>query len=285
MAPEVALGLSYNESCDVYSFGIVLWQIMTLNAKAYGNSNRNNAIDFFVKSVWHGPQKRPSMVLKDPTVRRNFLPCLQTLVPACWNHDWQSRPTMEEVESILKDEVLHGTRIVNGDIKPHNDKTLCGGDCFETAGIHCRHPHHACKRPMPTKGPLALSGVILHRMGNLCQRTTKGVRMFPGMMSKQASIIPPNMDGDNKTTDHDQARRRCCHGQDLVSFSSSLSQRRRLTHQSRRSTFCLDINDFVKISRDTTEHTIYFSDYADDDDDEDENKTHVHHNDNHHEKI
>lgn len=114
VAPEVALGLPYNESCDVYSFGIVLWQIMTLNTKTYGNSNRNNAIDFFVKNVWEGPHKRPSMTVKSRTVRRNFLPCLQKLVPSCWSHDWQSRPTMGQVESTLRDEVLQGSTMVSG---------------------------------------------------------------------------------------------------------------------------------------------------------------------------
>ena len=29
-APEVALGLPYNESCDVYSFSIVLWEILVM---------------------------------------------------------------------------------------------------------------------------------------------------------------------------------------------------------------------------------------------------------------
>lgn len=274
MAPEVALGLPYNESCDVYSFGIVIWQIMTLNTKTYGNSNRNNAIDFFVKSVWDGPQKRPSMVLKGRTVRRNFLPCLQALVPSCWNHDWQSRPTMEQVESTLRDEVLHGKRMVNGDVlQTTNDKDMPRGDCLETDGIH-DVGSHASNRPIST-GPLSLSVSILHRLGRMCKRSGSGV-MFS--ISKQGTLLAgsPNMDRGIE----DQEPRRRLQEQDLLSFSSLLCpmrQRRRLTHQSRRSTFCLELDALAKIPHDT-EH-MDFSDYADDDsvhdddDDDDDDDT------------
>ena len=37
MAPEVAEGRPYNETADVYSFGILLWQIMSLK-KPYGDA-------------------------------------------------------------------------------------------------------------------------------------------------------------------------------------------------------------------------------------------------------
>ena len=37
MAPEVAEGRSYNETADVYSFGILLWQIMSLKTP-YGDA-------------------------------------------------------------------------------------------------------------------------------------------------------------------------------------------------------------------------------------------------------
>ena len=55
------------------------------------------------------------------------------------------------------------------------------------------------------------------------------------------------------------------HEQDSVyfsSFSCSRTQRRRLTHQSRRSTFCLEIDALNKILHDT-EHSIDFSDDSD----------------------
>jgi len=275
VAPEVALGLPYNESCDVYSFGIVLWQIMTLNTKTYGSSNRKKAIDYFVKSVWDGPQKRPSMVLKSRTVRRNFLPCLQTLVPSCWSHDWQSRPTMEQVESLLRDEVLHGSMVTTGgDGISTDDNDMLFGDSFETTGDVIQSSDKAQgagqqgRRPT---GPLSLSVAVIRSMRNLCQSTRSGT-MLPGRLSKkqqqqqqEKNTLPANknmiMRGGAMSAD------------DLVSFSSLscpiMRQGRRLTHQSRRSTFCLDIHNFSKSPQDT-ERSVDYSDFADfEDDDED----------------
>ena len=255
MAPEVALGLPYNESCDVYSFGIVLWQIMTLNTKTHGNSNRNNAIDFFVKNVWEGPQKRPSMVLKSRTVRRNFLPCLQKLVPLCWSHEWQSRPTMGQVESTLRDEVLQSS-MVSGYLES-NDTTLLASP-------------HASNRQRPM-GPRSLSAAFLDRVGKVCKRTRSERSLFGMLASKQMPIHPPN----SMDSTEDQPRRRFYEQDILVSLSCPMVQRRRLTHQSRRSTFlCLDVDAFAKVLHDT-EHSMDFSDDFDDIDyDEDEESVH-----------
>ena len=67
--------------------------------------------------------------------------------------------------------------------------------------------------------------------------------------------------------------RRLFYEQDLVSLSCPMTQRRRLTHQSRRSTFCLDMDACAKVLlHETTEHSMDFSDDFDVDYNEDEDE-------------
>jgi len=102
VAPEVALGWCYNEKCDVFSFAIVMWQIMGLETKPYGKAPQRNNIQFFAKSVWQGATVRPSMSFKKKrTSHIHFSPQLQDLVTSCWSHRWQDRPAMNIVEETL----------------------------------------------------------------------------------------------------------------------------------------------------------------------------------------
>jgi Protein tyrosine and serine/threonine kinase len=110
VAPEVALGWCYNEKCDVFSFGIVMWQIMGLQTKPYGTAHKRNNIQFFTKSVWQGAALRPSMQFKKRTPHIHFTPQLQELVTLCWSHRWQDRPAMNAVEATIGDVVQSRNR-------------------------------------------------------------------------------------------------------------------------------------------------------------------------------
>ena len=57
MAPEVALSKPYNESCDLYSLGLLLWQILNLK-KPY---DEFKTLESFQKKIWAGPQCRPDL--------------------------------------------------------------------------------------------------------------------------------------------------------------------------------------------------------------------------------
>ena len=103
VAPEVALGWCYNEKCDVFSFGIVMWQIMGLQTNPYGTSPQRNNIQFFTRDVWQGRTVRPSMRFKKRTSQIHFSPEMQQLVTLCWSHRWQNRPAMVMVEATLCD--------------------------------------------------------------------------------------------------------------------------------------------------------------------------------------
>ena len=71
MAPEVANAKPYNHKADVYSFGIILWEIIA-NEKPYDGMDRSQ----FYERVVHGSE-RPVLYKKIPET-------LAKLLSRCW---------------------------------------------------------------------------------------------------------------------------------------------------------------------------------------------------------
>ena len=84
MAPEVALGECYNQSVDVYSFGIITWQIM----KGRIPFEEMNKKTFFEKVV-RGKYR--------PQTDNWWSKDLCKLLESCWHHDYRRRPSFVEV--------------------------------------------------------------------------------------------------------------------------------------------------------------------------------------------
>ncbi|KAL7438469.1 hypothetical protein ACHAXM_006264 [Skeletonema potamos] len=91
MAPEVALKLGYGKEVDVYSFGMLLWEICVLE-KPFDSIQ--SVEEFHDLVVLCG--KRPSLHV-DPL----WTPSLKHLMSRCWSTDPLDRPTMVEVKSML----------------------------------------------------------------------------------------------------------------------------------------------------------------------------------------
>ena len=91
MAPEVARYYSYNELADVYSFGILMWQILTIE-KPYKNLSCD---EWFQQVVIEG---------KWPHSIGFLLTKLQYLLKCCWSEDIKERHFGKEVLTILFDE-------------------------------------------------------------------------------------------------------------------------------------------------------------------------------------
>ena len=89
MAPEVALSRPYNLSADIYSFGTMLWEIMSLS-KPYIGFNKY----MFTEIVVHGGG-RPSMSNSWPLPLRN-------LISRCWSKDMKERPSANECYLTLR---------------------------------------------------------------------------------------------------------------------------------------------------------------------------------------
>ena len=91
MAPEVALKLGYGKEVDVYSFGMLLWEICALDKPFDSIQSVDEFHDLVVLCG-----KRPSLNI-DPL----WTVSLKNLMSRCWSTDPLDRPTMAQVKSML----------------------------------------------------------------------------------------------------------------------------------------------------------------------------------------
>ena len=89
MAPEVVLRKPYNSSVDVYSFGILLWQMARdqVPFKGYGKEQ-------FVKEVVLGGLR--------PKLDKSWPTGLTDLIEKSWHKDFLERPTFPEIQERLR---------------------------------------------------------------------------------------------------------------------------------------------------------------------------------------
>lgn len=99
MAPEVADGLPYNFRADVYSFGIILWEL-NAGKKPFDGLNRES----FYERVVHGGER--------PPLHRKWPKELTTLMTKCWDVDMGNRPKFRDIVSrldVMLEKEKHGT--------------------------------------------------------------------------------------------------------------------------------------------------------------------------------
>lgn len=89
MAPEVGLGRGYSLPVDVHSFGILMWEILSLK-KPFGHIKSTSE---FSKSVFHGGLR--------PKLARGWHPCLKDIMSGCWCVEARERLTMKVVAGVL----------------------------------------------------------------------------------------------------------------------------------------------------------------------------------------
>lgn len=89
MAPEVMQGEMFNEKADVYSFGIVLWEILT---------QEEPFAEFETL-----PEFRDAVCLRQvrPNIPDSCLPRLKALITACWDPKPAVRPTFPRIVTDL----------------------------------------------------------------------------------------------------------------------------------------------------------------------------------------
>lgn len=91
MAPEVFEGSSYTEKCDVFSWGIILWEVLS-GKKPFEDIGATP-----YRILWAVHQgKRPPLL-------NDFLPGINELMEQCWHMTPAQRPNMEEVVQIMMD--------------------------------------------------------------------------------------------------------------------------------------------------------------------------------------
>ncbi|KAL6077557.1 serine/threonine-protein kinase STY13 [Balamuthia mandrillaris] len=85
MAPEILLGKPYDSSADVYSFGIVLWELLTREQPFAGVTS----IEALKKAVCDDSVR--------PTIPKSCPIALRDLIEACWRSEPGKRPTFQQM--------------------------------------------------------------------------------------------------------------------------------------------------------------------------------------------
>ncbi|KAL6080477.1 copper transport protein ctr1 [Balamuthia mandrillaris] len=93
MPPEVMLQEEFDEKADVYSYGIVLWELLT----GLDPFPHHTEYQSFVRAIVEN-EERPSL----PT---NCPPTLRSLIESCWHPQPDYRPDFDEINNVL-DEII-----------------------------------------------------------------------------------------------------------------------------------------------------------------------------------
>ena len=92
MAPEVASEKPYNQKVDVYSFGILLWQMITLETPFRG----------------YDVKMHSKLVVQEgsrPKIPTSLPSTISKLIENCWHSDYTRRPEFQDVAEVLRDEI------------------------------------------------------------------------------------------------------------------------------------------------------------------------------------
>lgn len=99
MAPEVGMGQPYNETCDIFSFTIVLWEMLSLQ-RAYASTGAASMTqDNFMKMVFDD--------MKRPPIRFSWSKTLRELLRNGWAHSPHDRPSASKVHTVLRRQLVN----------------------------------------------------------------------------------------------------------------------------------------------------------------------------------
>lgn len=98
MAPEVATDKPYGHSADMYSFAVLLWEMLK-GDKAFPGYSKKMHSELVVNLGGR------------PTIDDSWGPMLKGFIHSCWHQDLEMRPTAEKASAILKREL---SKIVGG---------------------------------------------------------------------------------------------------------------------------------------------------------------------------
>ena len=90
-APEIIRGEKYDERADVFSFGIIMWQVVTRKEPYAGRNFMGVSLD-----VLEG---------KRPQIPNDCQAEFRKVMKKCWHASADKRPTMEHVQRFLDTQV------------------------------------------------------------------------------------------------------------------------------------------------------------------------------------
>lgn len=89
MAPEIGLGRPYGKEADVFSFAILLWEVLSLTW-AFNGYHTNE----YLVRVCKGNERLP--------IRGNWPVVMKMLITEAWDKDPQKRPTMKRIGILVR---------------------------------------------------------------------------------------------------------------------------------------------------------------------------------------
>lgn len=90
MSPEALYKLAFSSKSDVWSFGVVLWEICTLGDFPYANVQDNRVFRHIVHE--NGRLEQPD----------NVPPSIYNLMQSCWVTECENRPNFTQLLSELR---------------------------------------------------------------------------------------------------------------------------------------------------------------------------------------
>lgn len=89
MAPEVVQMKTYDTKCDVFSFAVLLWEILSLQ-QAFNDMKAG----VFVEKVIMQKERLP--------VNKKWPPLTRLMIPEAWDDDPRIRPDMQRVAILIR---------------------------------------------------------------------------------------------------------------------------------------------------------------------------------------
>lgn len=96
----MTLGKPYDQKCDVFSFSIIMMELLTETTNPYGVASNSHNIEV---KVAMNPSFRPQFN-EDFDVRDEYKPYI-SLMQRGWHDNPDERPTMNEILSYLETEL------------------------------------------------------------------------------------------------------------------------------------------------------------------------------------
>lgn len=103
MAPESACGKAYNGSTDVYSYSLILWEVIALH-KPYGNLKMED-----INAVFGSEQLRPPLPQPDESA---WSTNLLKLLEEGWAHRASKRPSFDTIITTLDAMILEASEVL-----------------------------------------------------------------------------------------------------------------------------------------------------------------------------
>uniref|UniRef100_A0A5F8GHI5 Vascular endothelial growth factor receptor 3 n=1 Tax=Monodelphis domestica TaxID=13616 RepID=A0A5F8GHI5_MONDO len=147
MAPESIFDKVYTTQSDVWSFGVLLWEIFSLGASPYPGVQINEE---FCQRLKDGTRMRaPEYATAE----------IRHIMLSCWSGDPKERPAFSDLVEILGDLLQENVQQVNPCFPPYQD--LQGPACFLKLILDCQSfppppppPSHCpCTPPPPSPPP------------------------------------------------------------------------------------------------------------------------------------